>query len=110
MGEPVVEMAAIAPRCSPADPFGLQHDDLDARFRKLARRGKPGEAGADDGDVVMSFDGALGAAGKGLGRVVPVGFELHPRVSVRARRHQAGPRCQEFRHNRNRDWPARGRD
>ena len=77
MRQAVVEVAAIAARGSVADAFRLQHHDPGAGHGKLARGGKAGEAATDDGHVVGALDRPLGGAGEAVGRVMPIGFELH---------------------------------
>jgi len=77
MGHAVVEMAAIAPGCTEADRHSLQHHDLGAGHGELAGGGQPGEAAANDRDVVLAFDRPRSGAREGYGSVMPIGFKPH---------------------------------
>ncbi len=45
------ELAAVAPRGAPAQPVGLDEDDVEAALGQVQRRREPGIAAADDADI-----------------------------------------------------------
>ncbi|MND67219.1 hypothetical protein D3C80_586280 [compost metagenome] len=59
MGKAIVEVPAIAARGAPTDPLPFENDHPRARLGQLARGPETGEAAADDGDIIMTFDGTL---------------------------------------------------
>ena len=73
---------ALALSSLAADPPGLDEHDPRAAFCQRQRRGQPGEAAADHGDVRVPFDRAFHPAGEGRCRFVPVRSELHRRAAV----------------------------
>ena len=52
-----VDLAAIAPGCSPADIPRLQHDGAHPALREAQRGAQPGESGPDDGDIARRVGG-----------------------------------------------------
>ena len=65
MGKTIVEVSAIAAGGTPADPLALQNHHARARPGKLARGTETGETAADDGDIIMAFDGTLRRRNRG---------------------------------------------
>ncbi|MNT80951.1 hypothetical protein D3C72_2204850 [compost metagenome] len=80
MGQPVVEVAAIAPGSTPADALSFKNNHARARFCQLARSTQTREAATNDGHIVMAFDRTLRRPRKQGRRVVPIGDELHDPV------------------------------
>jgi hypothetical protein len=87
-------LSECASRCTPADVLRLQHGDVDAGFRQMQRRGKPGEARADyrDRDMPWTFEPLCGGrwrriADIDVGRARRIGQRL-----IHARNDAAGCR------------------
>ena len=70
-------MPPLRPDAALATRSSLEHDDLGALLCECERRGKSGEAAADDRDICIAVRGPFGPGGKWWRGIEPVGLQFH---------------------------------